>query len=486
MNKKIFGGVLALVMAISPIGAMAADINITIDGEKFIPKDAAGNEVEPFIDNGSTYLSVRAIGGAAGKTIEFDPENYAVYVGERPSDDDVEDKVLRKVNDRLFYESDKLFFSLTDDECRMIDAVASEAERLFTDETIREYAEKYINESIGQDVVSAIAQQGINIDAIERGAYYFACESLLQDSEEVTDGEIDEYVTVKHILTESADKAKEVTDKLADGVNFSDLIEEYNQDPGQSRDSSYTFTKGQMVKEFEDASYALKEGEYTKEAVQSDYGYHIIIKLPLDKETATNAVKSIKYEALVIRLQEKAKNLKVTRIDIPGEYIGEIDGRKVRKETVRIFAGDEADYEAAFDSFVEITGLYHYFVENNIFTPLETDAMAIADDTPEAAAEAYMNFISAVQEKIDDGKISMNDVEIALAEEAANVNALLYRNVRVFVDGKEIIPTDVNGDFAAPKNEDGTVYVPLRAIVEALGMKADWDNDTRTVLIERQ
>ena len=47
------------------------------------------------------------------------------------------------------------------------------------------------------------------------------------------------------------------------------------------------------------------------------------------------------------------------------------------------------------------------------------------------------------------------------------------------------MPCDVKGNYVEPKNVDGTVYVPVRAIVEALGMKADWDNDTRTVVITK-
>lgn len=105
-----------------------------------------------------------------------------------------------------------------------------------------------------------------------------------------------DYVHVQHILIpftdlaedadHSADQqlAQEVYEKAKNGDNFEDLIKEYNKDPGQAADmNGYTFTKGQMVKEFEDASFALEENAIS-EPVQTNYGYHIIKRLPIDMD----------------------------------------------------------------------------------------------------------------------------------------------------------------------------------------------------------
>ena len=105
-----------------------------------------------------------------------------------------------------------------------------------------------------------------------------------------------DYVHVQHILIpftdtaegadHSADQAlaQEVYEKAKNGDNFEELIQQYNKDPGQAADmNGYTFTKGQMVKEFEDASFALEENAIS-EPVQTNYGYHIIKRLPIDMD----------------------------------------------------------------------------------------------------------------------------------------------------------------------------------------------------------
>lgn len=66
------------------IEALYNNIKIYVDGIKIDPKDAAGNTVEPFIYNGTTYLPVRAVGEAMGKTVTWDGTTQSVYLGEIP------------------------------------------------------------------------------------------------------------------------------------------------------------------------------------------------------------------------------------------------------------------------------------------------------------------------------------------------------------------------------------------------------------------
>ena len=68
------------------IEAVFRDIKLYVDGVKVDPRDASGNAVEPFIYNGTTYLPVRAVGEAMGKTVSWDGKTSTVYVGEKPGE----------------------------------------------------------------------------------------------------------------------------------------------------------------------------------------------------------------------------------------------------------------------------------------------------------------------------------------------------------------------------------------------------------------
>ena len=82
-----------------------------------------------------------------------------------------------------------------------------------------------------------------------------------------------------------ADDLKAKLDKASDPVDlFDSLMNEYSEDTGLAAyPNGYTAYKGQMVEEFENTALSLKEGEISG-VVESLYGYHIIMRTPLDPE----------------------------------------------------------------------------------------------------------------------------------------------------------------------------------------------------------
>ncbi|MDR2088065.1 MAG: copper amine oxidase N-terminal domain-containing protein [Clostridiales Family XIII bacterium] len=66
------------------LSATFDDISIYINNEELSPKDAAGNEVAPFIAGGTTYLPVRAVAEALGLSVSWDGATKSVYLGEQP------------------------------------------------------------------------------------------------------------------------------------------------------------------------------------------------------------------------------------------------------------------------------------------------------------------------------------------------------------------------------------------------------------------
>jgi len=58
-----------------------------------------------------------------------------------------------------------------------------------------------------------------------------------------------------------------------------------------------------------------------------------------------------------------------------------------------------------------------------------------------------------------------------------------FNNIRLFVDGELIIPKDGNGKEVEPFIVDGTTYLPVRAVANALNKDVTWDGNTQTVYI---
>lgn len=483
--KKIISTVLAGCMLCASISAAASDINITIDSITFIPMNVNGDVVKPFIDSGSTFLPVRAMGEAVGKEVSFDAENYAVYIGVRPMADEVIKNPVALIGDRVFYEEDLKFYGSFNN---MVEAVKLKvlAEKMATKTEI----ESKMSEVYAFMPPSELESFGGDMYALNEYIEIVSYADILRSKVVLEENFYDNYVTAKHILVDNKTLADVVLTMLADGEDFDNLIEEFNIDPGQTKDSAYTFTYGEMVEEFEKAAFELEEGAYTKEAVETAYGYHIIKRLPLDKESIdTEAYKTNE----VVKMVENLELDKAIEVKPEGDY-AYLEGFTITTADLEILGGPEAPYSETYEIICTIAKYKKYFETENNLTDAEKEklnsfiesylsqAKSTGDDVKDMFFAQLVGYYSICVERMYAGNIPDNFDQTI---EAIEIDTKLYKDIKVFVDGKILVPGDVNDRYVAPKNIDGTVYVPVRAIVEALGMSADWDNDTRTVMITK-
>lgn len=71
----------------------------------------------------------------------------------------------------------------------------------------------------------------------------------------------------------------------------------------------------------------------------------------------------------------------------------------------------------------------------------------------------------------------------ALATTGKITKELEYRNIRVTLDGKALDLRDAKGNSVEPFMFDGTNYLPVRALAEALGLDVAWDSANATVVL---
>lgn len=82
IGAMITGGTTLALNASTLYDVITDGVSIVVDGKKLNPTDANGNEVQPMIYNGTTYLPVRTVANALGKAVYWDGPNYTVYLGE--------------------------------------------------------------------------------------------------------------------------------------------------------------------------------------------------------------------------------------------------------------------------------------------------------------------------------------------------------------------------------------------------------------------
>lgn len=71
----------------------------------------------------------------------------------------------------------------------------------------------------------------------------------------------------------------------------------------------------------------------------------------------------------------------------------------------------------------------------------------------------------------------------ALATTGKITKELEYRNIKVTLDGQQLDLRDAQGSPVEPFMFDGTNYLPVRALAEALGLEVAWDGTTNTVVL---
>ena len=87
-------------------------------------------------------------------------------------------------------------------------------------------------------------------------------------------------IKCSHILVAKQSEALAILDRIKNGEKFGKLAKDLSTDSGSAKKDGNLgyFTKGKMVKQFEEAAFKLQIGQVS-EPIKSDFGYHIIKRL---------------------------------------------------------------------------------------------------------------------------------------------------------------------------------------------------------------
>ena len=83
-------------------------------------------------------------------------------------------------------------------------------------------------------------------------------------------------IKCSHILVDKQSEALQLLDEIKKGKKFGSAAREISKCPSRKKDGSLGyFTKGMMVKEFDQVAFKLQIGEIS-DPVKTEFGYHII------------------------------------------------------------------------------------------------------------------------------------------------------------------------------------------------------------------
>ncbi|MDE6108161.1 MAG: peptidylprolyl isomerase [Oscillospiraceae bacterium] len=154
----------------------------------------------------------------------------------------------------------------------------------------------YLNQAIqekltesGELTVTQADYDAFVSDYLEENTLYAAKHILIATQRRLEDGSVEEYSDEEK--AKAYQLALNLREQLLDDKDseetFDRLMKEFSEDGRDADGNLYApdgynlVYQGQMVPEFEEASLALEVGQVSG-VVQTDYGYHIILRIPLD------------------------------------------------------------------------------------------------------------------------------------------------------------------------------------------------------------
>lgn len=200
--------------------------------------------------------------------------------------------------------ADELGLEISEEEQAEIDAIYADDVEQFGGGDEAAFAVYLAENHVPRDMYDGMNSASVHYANIFEH-YFGVMGAALPDEDALSYARDAGYMHAKHILLKTADDAGErLSDEEAEAVRaragdilsqlsglsgaeleekFDELMLANSEDSGLAYyPDGYYFLPGEMVQPFEDAVRSLADGKLSPELVESDFGYHIILRLPLE------------------------------------------------------------------------------------------------------------------------------------------------------------------------------------------------------------
>lgn len=193
--------------------------------------------------------------------------------------------------------------------------------------------ERLAEQNISREFLEELYGKQLKINAL--------LDQTVFDKIKVTDEDVESFydsrIHAMHILVESEDEALDIIEELKGfslneiETEFGSMASEKSIDPSavQNMGDLGEFGRGQMVPAFEQAAFGLEEYAFTAEPVQTQFGYHVILRLPkeqtLEEQRASieELIRTQKQaQAVPLYVEQLKKDANIEVLYIP-EPVGE-------------------------------------------------------------------------------------------------------------------------------------------------------------------
>lgn len=214
----------------------------------------------------------------------------------------IENEIAQR-NEGLSYPKEKLIDELVKQELLIQEAVQK---KLDQSSEFLEQLESIRKSLLSQAVIRNYLKSNPVTDADLEAEY---AKELLKSGAEYN---------ARHILLKTEKEAEQLISELNKGADFIKLAKSKSTGPSAENGGSLGwFTANQMVAPFSEATMALKDGEHSTKPVETQFGWHIILregsrkKSPPDFETVKEKIHSMiqhqKIQAFINNLHTQAK-----------------------------------------------------------------------------------------------------------------------------------------------------------------------------------